>query len=270
MVIWREVSLLNSKEIKDLLGDDLSYRGDCPSCGGKGSFSANITDTGEVAWICFKASCKERGRADVPRSLEQIVKYLLNTHVKSISNFELPSHFTSIYSNQHAYEYFERMNAVPLFKDREIRLMYDPKQDRAVFVIQRGGSVVDAIGRAIGKNPMKWYRYGNSIQSFLYRKNNTLVITEDIPSAVTVAYSYSAMGLMGTELSDVDMRDALQFTNCIVALDPDAYSKGILIAKRLSPFVNVEAIRIPDDLKYFKPREAKELINGIKTIKFID
>mgnify|MGYP006256157849 CR=1 FL=1 len=27
---------------------------------------------------------------------------------------------------------------------------------------------------------------------------------------------------------------------------------------------------IPDDLKYFKPKEAKELINGIKTIKFID
>lgn len=262
--------MLNSKEIKELLDGHLSYRGDCPVCGGRSSFSANMTDAGEVAWICFKASCKERGRADVPRSVEQITKYLLSNKPDVCNNFEVPDYFTSIHSNQYAYEYFERMNAIPLHIDRKIRLMYDPKQDRSVFIVQRKGVVVDAIGRAIGKNPMKWYRYGNSGQSFLYRKNNTLIVTEDIPSAITMAYSYSAMGLMGTDLSDNDMQDVMQFDNCIIALDPDAYSKGIMIAKRLSPYINVEAIRIPDDLKYFKPKEAKELINGIKTIKFID
>ena len=262
--------MLSSKEIKELLDGHLSYRGDCPVCGGRSSFSINMTDTGEVAWICFKASCKERGRADVPRSVEQITKHLLGNKQDIYNDFEIPPYFISIYSNQYSYEYFKRMNAIPLHRDREIKLMYDPKQDRSVFLIERGGVVVDAIGRAISKNPMKWYRYGNSIKSFLYRKNNTLVITEDIPSAVTMAYNYSAMGLMGTDLSDNDMQDAIQFKNCIVALDPDAYSKGIMIAKRLSPYVNVEAVRIPDDLKYFKPSEAKELINGIKTIKFID
>ena len=122
--------MLSSKEIKELLDGHLSYRGDCPVCGGRSSFSANMTDAGEVAWICFKASCKEKGRADVPRSVEQITKYLLSNKPDVYNNFEVPDYFTSIHSNQYAYEYFERMNAIPLHIDRKIRLMYDPKKDR--------------------------------------------------------------------------------------------------------------------------------------------
>ena len=78
------------------------------------------------------------------------------------------------------------------------------------------------------------------------------------------------MGLMGTQLSDTDMRDIMQFKNCIIALDPDAHSKGLQMARRLSPFMNVQAVLTPDDLKYFSPHEVKDLIDGIKTIKLLN
>ena len=261
--------MLTAKDVKAILGNDDSYRGDCPMCGGKGSFSVNKTMS-DIAWICFKASCKVRGRGEVQRSLKGILSSFKTTSVPS-THFEVPSHFTSIYSNELAYNYFDRVNALDLFKWGYIKLRYDPKQNRSVFLIERGGKVVDAVGRAIGKNPMKWYRYGNSSMSFLYRKcKNTVIVTEDIPSAITVSYTYSAMGLMGTQLSDTDMRDIMQFKNCIIALDPDAHSKGLQMAQRLSPFMNVQAVLTPDDLKYFKPHEVKDLIDGIKTIKFLN
>ena len=262
--------MLTTKDVKDILGNENSYRGNCPVCGGKGSFSINRT-VSSIAWICFKASCKVRGRGEVQRSLKDIVNSLLRAYPVSTYTFEIPDYFTSIYSNELALKYFNNINAMNLFKCGYIKLRYDPKQNRAVFLIERKGKVIDAMGRAIGKNPMKWYRYGRSDVSFLYRKcKNTVIVTEDIPSAITIGYSYSAMGLMGTELSDNNMRDLLKFKNCIIALDPDAHSKGLKMAQRLSPYINVEAILIPDDLKYFSPHEAKDLINGIKTIKFLD
>ena len=47
----------------------------------------------------------------------------------------------------------------------------------------------------------------------------------------------------------------------MIALDPDAYSKGLIIQNRLQPFTNAKAILIPDDLKYFKPSKVKEIID---------
>ena len=257
------MTLLSVKTVKSILGDNDSYRGDCPDCGGKNSFSVN-KNMGEVAWICFKASCRVRGRETVHRSVDEIVTSLLKPQKNNLYEFEVPDYFTSIYSQDKIVNYFQRVNAIPLFESGAIKLRYDPKQDRAVFIVERGGVTVDAIGRSLNKNTIKWHRYGKSGKSFLHKKGECgiIVITEDIPSAITVGYSYSSMGLMGTDLSHEDMSDIIKFQRCIIALDPDAYSKSIKMAQRLSPWINTKAILIPDDLKYFKPKEAKDIIDG--------
>ena len=257
------MTLLSVKTVRSILGDNDSYRGDCPDCGGKNSFSVN-KNMGEVAWICFKASCKVRGRETIHRSVDEIVTSLLKPQKNNSYEFEVPDYFTSIYSQDKIVNYFQRVNAIPLFESGAIKLRYDPKQDRAVFMVEREGKVIDAIGRSINKNDIKWYRYGRSGKSFLYNKMGcgTIVETEDIPSAITVSYNYSSMGLMGTDLTHEDMNDIIKFQRCIIALDPDAYSKSIKMAQRLSPWINTRAMLIPDDLKYFNPDEAKVIIDG--------
>jgi len=257
------VTLLSVKTVRSILGDNDSYRGDCPDCGGKNSFSVN-KNMGEVAWICFKASCRVRGRETIHRSVDEIVCSLLKPQKNNNNKFEVPKHFTSIHSQEEIYTYFQRVNAISLFESGAIKLQYDPKQDRAVFMVERDGVVIDAIGRSLNKNNIKWHRYGSSGKSFLHKRDRcgTIIVTEDIPSAITVGYSYSSMGLMGTDLSHEDMSDIIKFQMCIIALDPDAYSKSIRMAQRLSPWLNTKAILIPDDLKYYKPKEAKAIVDG--------
>ena len=254
--------MLSTKEVQSLLNGSTSYRGDCPICGGRNSFSASITQ-GDVAWICFKASCSERGRDYSTRSVEQIVTALLRSSLSIPTNdFIIHDYFTGIEHKDNAIKFFKRLHILPLYNEGRLKLRYDPKQDRAVFLIERGGKVVDAMGRSLSNSLTKWFRYGNSSKSFLLRRSaQTIVITEDIPSACVASYTHSAMGLLGTEVSDDDMKDLLTFNKVIVALDPDAYSKGILIANRLKPFVDARAILIPDDLKYFEPSKVKEIIN---------
>ena len=259
---------MKENEIKELLNGNTSFRGDCPVCGGSNTFSIN-RKRGKVKWKCFKAHCKEKGAASINRSFKELsdqfrVRYHRQGIEQVINTYEIPSYFTGIREKEYIFQYFSNVNAIPLFENRIIKLYYDPKEDRAVFVVERGGAIIDAIGKALNRYiTPKWYRYNNSNKSFLLRNRNnkdTLVITEDIPSAITVAYNYNSMALMGTSLKDEDVLDVFSFKRCIIALDPDAYSKGIAMAKRLDPFLEVEAIRIDDDLKYYTPSYAKDMI----------
>jgi hypothetical protein len=220
---------------------------------------------GELAWFCFKAHCSTRGRDTVRRTIEDITSALLFTKESYDVPFTVPEHFVGISDRPHVERYFKSVNVYDMYRNMQIMLMYDPKQDRAVFLIERDGRIVDGVGRALSPGFNKWYRYGNSGRSYLYSypgRRSVIVVTEDIPSACTVGYSYDAFGLLGTELSSIDMVDLMCYTKVIIALDPDAYSKGVKMASRLSPFVDAQAIQIPDDLKYFTPNQVKEMING--------
>ena len=113
----------------------------------------------------------------------------------------------------------------------------------------------------------KWWKYGKSGRSFIVKVGGSdhggeCVIVEDIPSACIVgAAGYSSMALLGTNLTDLDILDLMGY-NIIVALDPDAHSKGIAMARRLSAYTDARSILIPDDLKYFKPERVREMLDG--------
>ena len=257
---------MNPKDIKTLIGNHESYRGDCYDCGGANSLSISCVE-GTLKWMCFKAHCKNKGSGNVRRTSEEITNAILGRKKEVDSNirFDVPSYFTSVYSSDRAVKFFKRYHALPLSEQGRIKLRYDPKQNRAVFLVCREGEVVDATGRALDANVVpKWYRYNGSGQSFILNHPNPstpIVVVEDIPSACVCSHEYSAIALMGTSLSDHDLKDLMGYSKVIVALDPDAYSKGISIARRLSPFTDARAVLIPDDIKYFKPNEVKGMLD---------
>jgi hypothetical protein len=253
--------MLSLSQAKQTLNGMDNWRGDCLDCGGKNTLSiSNVM--GEIKWFCFKAHCKTKGRGNVRRTIDEIVESMRGMdHELNRIPFETPAYFTDMNSTLRSTRFFNFLTAIRM-KDR-VECRYDPKQNRAVFLIRRGLHVVDAIGRSLNKALPKWFRYGHSGQSFMLNDGDTCVVVEDIPSAITVgAAGYASMALLGTNLSTLDIKDLMRYNNIIVALDPDAHSKGVAMASRLDAYSNAKAVLISDDLKYFNPDEIEEILNG--------
>lgn len=256
------LSLLQAKQT--LNGAD-KWRGDCFDCGGKNTLSiSNIM--GEVKWFCFKAHCKTSGKGDVRRTTDEIVKTLLYSGIMRGKDreltkvpFDVPTYFTHMSSTLRCKRFFKFLYDIGA--EGKVDCAFDPKQNRAVFFIKRGLHRVDAIGRSLNRTLPKWFRYGKSGQSFMINDGDTCVIVEDIPSAIVAsAAGYASMALLGTHLTTLDIQDLMGYNNIIVALDPDAHSKGIAMAARLSAYSNARAVLIPDDLKYYNPDKVREIL----------
>ena len=253
--------MLSLSQAKQTLDGMDNWRGDCLDCGGKNTLSiSNVM--GEIKWFCFKAHCKTKGRGNVRRTIDEIVESMRGIdHELNRIPFETPPYFTDMNSTLRSTRFFNFLTAIGM-KDR-VECRYDPKQNRAVFLIRRGLHVVDAIGRSLNKALPKWFRYGHSGQSFMLNDGDTCVVVEDIPSAITVgAAGYASMALLGTNLTTLDIKDLIGYNNIIVALDPDAHSKGVAMASRLDAYSNAKAVLISDDLKYFNPNEIEDILNG--------
>jgi hypothetical protein len=253
--------MLSLSQAKQNLNGMDNWRGDCLDCGGKNTLSiSNVM--GEIKWFCFKAHCKTKGRGNIRRTMDEIVESMRGKDRDLIRiPFETPAYFTDMNSTLRSTRFFNFLTAIGM-KDK-VECRYDPKQNRAVFLIRRGLHVVDAIGRSLNKALPKWFRYGHSGQSFMLNDGDTCVIVEDIPSAITVgAAGYASMALLGTNLTTLDIKDLMGYNNIIVALDPDAHSKGVAMASRLDAYSNAKAVLISDDLKYFNPDEIEEILNG--------
>ena len=248
---------MNINQAKQLLNGGTGWRGDCPDCGGHSTLSVSNVG-GTIKWYCFRASCNTKGVETIRRTLDEIMKGPTDV---SARDFSVPAHFTAVTSNEEARLYC----AGGYFISSEMR--YDPRLHRAVFLVYRDGGVVDAIGKALasrrGSVP-KWYRYGQSRLSYMSIGTpiyGTCVVVEDIPSACVVrAAGYDSMALMSTHMSDLDIHDLMGYNRVIVALDPDAYSKGIVMADRLGAYTDAKAIPIPDDLKYYTLKEVQEIL----------
>jgi len=149
----------------------------------------------------------------------------------------------------------------------DIGVMYDVKEDRVVFPISHNGVIVDATGRSIGNRLPKWKRYGKSDLPYVSGYGNVAVVVEDCVSAAVVGSlkSFVGVALLGTSLQEGHKGYLTQFSTAVIALDPDALTKNLQIAKELRGHVNdVRVLRLTDDLKYRNPGDMEKL-NGIIT-----
>ena len=245
------------------LSVDQTYRGDCPICHGKNTFTVT-RDYGNVLYNCYKNSCRIAG-----------------AHQKNMDAFTIKSllsgeNTSESYSEQDLCEYSVPPYILPytevdtpidpmFLKRYDIDpedVMYDIRQDRLVFpVYTESNALVDAVGRSLTGRQPKWLRYASSPVPYVNGGSSEVaVLVEDAISAYVIGNYYvddcSCIALLGTQLTDFHKWYIQKhWDNVIVALDPDARDKSIKIAKELGG----RALNLRDDLKYKRPEDLDNL-----------
>jgi len=243
------------------VSDGQTQRMDCPVCRGKNTFSIT-NNMGDIVWNCYKVSCTVSGSTRVGMSIDDIKARFKKIETVDDIEFELPEYVVS----RSGGVYMDRWCAKWGLNAEELGLMYDVKEDRVVFPVVHDGKIVDATGRTLGKRIPKWKRYGNSGLPYTYGCGKVAVVVEDCVSAAIVGMG-SAVGvaLLGTSLQDSHRSYLAQFSTALIALDPDALTKSLEMAKELRGYVSdVRPVKLKDDIKYCNPTDMEKL-NGIIT-----
>ena len=235
------------KYVDDLdLGEGDTVRGDCPDCGGNNTFTANKSG-GAVLYNCYKLGCKISGIHTVGMTAADI-EARMNDVPKPKPKAEamiLPEYIV------------QGGSGLDVFRDKwdlwDQGLMYDLKDKRAVFPIFINGVLIDAVGRALAGAEPKWLRYTGKANYFLAGTGETVVVVEDVISAITVAkLGFVGMAILGTSLSVAHMEQLGNYSQVIVALDPDAAHKTLKFRQEIEAWTGVAttALRLDDDIKY--------------------
>ena len=262
MTIWQQ-----HRDYAEEVSRNGPYRGDCPFCNSKNTFTAE-TKMGVLKYNCFKLACDVGGRFDTDMTRAELESYFVKPLLESSSDnkelqpFVYPEHITT-----------EGNATMRRFKQRwpvlaGESLMYDVKDKRAVFPIIHNGTVVDAIGRALDGAIPKWYRYGGTADYYVRSmsdRNSVYVVVEDVISAITVAKKLPnsvGFAILGTSLTDKHLEYIQDnATKVIVALDPDALQKTLSYKKEIEMWTGLPsyALYLQDDLKYERPEDLDEL-----------
>jgi len=232
-----------------------TVRTSCPNCGQRTFTVTN--NMGSLVWNCFRASCNVKGGTRVRMSADDIRAGFAGAEEFAQDTFDLPPYVVRNLDGLHIKRFCATWDISP----EELGLMYDVKEDRLVFPIKHEGRIVDATGRSLGKRLPKWKRYGRSGLPYTSGCGKVAVVVEDCLSAAVVGYgTFVGVALLGTSLQESHKRYLSQFSTAIIALDPDALPKTLLMAKELRGHVNdVRVLRLTDDLKYRNPTDMENL-----------
>lgn len=238
---------------------DDTYRGECPQCRRSGTFTVTrMRDA--IVYNCYSAGCALGGRQ---RPTHLTPEDIRASHNKS--NKERPNNVSFDTSRFGSNGILGRVLDKYDINYPDIPIMYDAKEQRVVFLLEgERGQYVDGIGRATNKyRAPKWKRYcGDSnlpVVVPFHRHTlgavDTLYIVEDIISAWKLVKSLAlkgcqAMALLGTSLSDRQLRTAWQYDKIVICLDKDATNKSIALSRRISMGVKSCSITMLDkDIK---------------------
>jgi len=242
---------------------DGTYRGNCPACGGNNTFTSADID-GVIVYNCYKLGCNIKGKIAVGLTAQQVrAKLRPDSKPKKADpdTMEIPAYLVSPTSEHWNYQHFVRRWGIYNYPG----LMYDVRQERVVFPILYKGRIIDAVGRAVGQRKIpKWYRYTGAADYFTVGKGETLLIVEDVVSAI-VATQYldniTAMAILGTSLTDRHIQKIGEYTKAVVALDPDAIQKTIEYRREIEAWTDLPtyAIKLSDDIKYRNAEDIEKL-----------
>jgi len=233
-------------------------RMDCPNCGGIKTFTVT-NNMGSLMWNCYKASCNVRGGSRVHLSVDDIRTSIIRKDVESFASqntFVIPE-----YVVPYDFDKVEWATEIEGFYVEELGLMYDVKENRAVFPIRHNNEIVDATGRALSNRLPKWKKYGKSGLPYVHGCGKVAVVVEDCVSAAVVGgKSFVGVAILGTSLQESHKGYLSQFSTAVIALDPDALPKALQMLKELRGYVNdVRVLRLNDDLKYSNPEDMEKL-----------
>ena len=252
------------------------YRGDCPECRGKNTFTAT-NELGDIKYNCFKLGCTVGGihgtdmtAAEIHRRLEEQQLQRAYTNIKKEKDtMEIPEYVVTPKASHTKYQRYIKRWGIAIG-----HTMYDVKDERVVFPIKHDGRIVDAVGRAVGKKQHpKWYRYTGEADYYMIGEAKTLLIVEDVVSAI-VAFQeipyVTAMAILGTSLSPKHMEKIGEYDKVIIALDPDAIGKTVEYRREIELWTGNKtvAMNLIDDIKYREYEDMdklKELVNEVSS-----
>ena len=250
------------------------YRGDCPECRGRNTFTAT-KELGDIKYNCFKLGCTVGGiygtdmtAAEIHRYREQQQQQRAYTNIKKEKDtMEIPEYVVTPKASHTKHQRYVRRWGIALGDT-----MYDVKDERVVFPIKHEGRIVDAVGRAVGKkqNP-KWYRYTGEADYYTIGTGSTLLIVEDVVSAVIAVQEMpyiTAMAILGTSINPKQFAKIGEYDRVIIALDPDAIGKTVEYRREIELWTGrkTTAMNLQDDIKYKVEEDMdklKELCNEI-------
>ena len=260
--------------INDLhISEGDSYRGDCPMCRGKNTFTATNT-LGDLQYNCFKLGCTIRGiyitdmtAAEIYQRMKDQQTQRAYTNIKKEKeSMEIPEYVVTPKAKHTKYQRFIRRWGIAIADT-----LYDVKDERVVFPIKHNGRIIDAIGRAVGIKHPKWYRYTGEADYYTVGSGKTLLIVEDVLSAIIATQELpyiTAMAILGTSLSPKHMEKIQEYNKVIIALDPDAIGKTVEYRREIELWTGNKtiAMNLIDDIKYREHEDMeklKELVNGL-------
>ena len=248
---------------------DQSYRGNCPKCGGKNTFTAT-RGIGKLLYNCYKAGCSLSGTTKQRVSIQD----LKNNKSDEGTKFTMPVNIVPAVDSTKNSTTFEKFSSRYGLNLNNVHLHYDLKEHRIVFPIMYDYEIVDAVGRATNSkiNP-KWKRYGASGYGYSIGDGDVAVVVEDCISATVVAQLFKdcvGFALLGTTFLPSYQKQLKNINTVIIALDPDANNKSLILKKELSSHMDsqVFSLKLEDDLKYRKKYDITRLREKIYKCKW--
>ena len=243
------------------------YRGDCPECRGKNTFTAT-NELGDIKYNCFKLGCTVGGihgtdmtAAEIHRRLEEQQLQRAYTNIKKEKDtMEIPEYVVTPKASHTKYQRYIKRWGIAIG-----HTMYDVKDERVVFPIKQDGRIIDAVGRAVGKKQHpKWYRYTGEADYYLHGNGKMLLIVEDVLSAIIATQELpyiTAMAILGTSLSPKHMEKIQEYNKVIIALDPDAMGKTVEYRREIELWTGNKtvAMNLIDDIKYRMEEDIEKL-----------
>ena len=235
------------------LRDEEFIRRDCPSCSGKNTFTAT-KEMCQIKYNCYKLDCNIGGYHNVDLTaaeIKQLLSIRETPRETERETMEIPEYVVQPSAEHDKYHKF-----VAQWGLKDSRLLYDVKDERVVFPIYHKGRIIYANGRAVGNKQPKWYRYtGAGDYFFVHADSETLIIVEDCVSALVIKQilpNVNAMAILGTSLTDKHMEKIAEYSNIIVALDPDAAHKTLQFSREIHLLTGAKTIafNLDDDIKY--------------------
>jgi len=223
-----------------------TVRRNCPVCDGFKTFTVT-NKNGMTVWNCYKAGCSIHGGTRTYLSVDDI-RNTMQAREETDPVWDCPNY---IVHGRHRDDLKNFLSKWSL-QNMSPCPMYDVKENRIVFPIFKGRTMVDGAGRSLNGRLPKWKRYGNSRLPYVHGCGKVAVVVEDCVSAAVVGDDrHTGVALMGTSMSNEQKQYLMQFSTAVVALDPDASKKTLAIAKELRSVVNnVKVLRLQDDIKY--------------------
>lgn len=218
-------------------------------------------------WVCHK--CGARGfkpiKGRTPRQIKEY--YEVKGRLLIAKEVKLPSDFTyeiPVKGLTWLYRYG--------IKDEEIkrfRFGYSPGLNRLIMPVFGKDGLIFWQGRYLGeitKNNPKYYNVrarGKEIQFEIFQERDTVVIVEDILSAITVGREVDTVALLGSYITDTLILKLINknYKRYYVWLDPDKKRESLGFAKRFNMLGGLckPVLNCPVD-----PKEVKNIYKYIK------